>query len=63
MNIHIKPATRRFIDAFVAEEIETLTAPDPFLIDDPCPFSHAGHVPQWFHKEIVCVCCAKVFWK
>ena len=54
--------TRQFIEDFVAEEIDTLTALDPFGIDDPCPGSATGHDPHMSCGTLVCVHCAKIFW-
>lgn len=62
MNIQLKPATRRFVERFVAEEITTLVAPDPFGIDDPCPGSPDGHYPVWDHRTLLCPHCSKVLW-
>jgi hypothetical protein len=62
MNVQFKPTTRGFIEARVAEEITTLTASDPFGIDDPCPFNRNGHDPHASCGTVVCVHCAKIFW-
>jgi hypothetical protein len=63
MNIQLKPETRRFIEDFVAHEITTLTALDPFGIDDPCPGSPDGHYQLWDGpRTLVCAHCAKVLW-
>ena len=63
MTIQLKPAPRRFIEDFVAEEITTLTPLDPFGIDDPCPQHPDGHFPIWGDRRtLVCAHCSKVLW-
>lgn len=62
MNVQLNRKTRQFIEDFVAEEITTLTAPDPFGIDDPCPFSATGHDALASCGEVICVHCSKIFW-
>ena len=63
MNIRIQPATRAFIEQFVAEEITTLIATDPFGIDDPCPFNPEGHFQFWDGpRTLVCAHCSRILW-
>lgn len=54
--------TVRFTDDPPLNEVETLTAIDPFGVDDPCPFSATGHDALASCGEVICVHCSKIFW-
>jgi hypothetical protein len=52
----------RLLGALLLAENAPLTRTDPFLVDDPCPFSPAGHRFVGSCGDVACVHCAKVVW-
>ncbi len=56
---------RAAVVEFITErEIADLLAPpDPFGIDDPCPYNPAGHRFIGSCGDVACVHCAKIVWR